>query len=233
MNCLIVDSNQVTRNTIKDLITQAEDMNLVGECTDAIEAYGHICTQPIDIVFLDVEIPEMNGLDLIRQVTGKKPIIIFVSAKKDYATDAYELNAADYIVKPFTAMRFFQAIEKAREIYYHNKKEDSTGNTKDFVFIRDSGMLRRLIIDEIQFIEATGDYVKIITRQRSHSIHTTLKKMEEKLPPQKFQRVHRSYIVALNKIESIEDGVLVINNNPVPVAALYRDALARRLNILQ
>lgn len=232
MNCLIVDDSKVTRDAIKDLIESTEDMTLVGECANAMEAYNFIHSQPIDIIFLDVEIPDMNGIDLIRQVSGKKPIIIFISARKEYATDAYELNAADYIVKPFTVMRFHQAVQKARMIYGHSRRDDAL-SAKDFVFIRDCGMLKRLLIDEIQFIEATGDYVKVFTHQRSHSIHTTLKKLEEKLPSKKFQRVHRSYIVALNKIERIEDGVIVIGNNPVPVAALYREALTRRLNILQ
>jgi DNA-binding LytR/AlgR family response regulator len=138
---------------------------------------------------------------------------------------------ADYIVKPVTTSRFLQAIEKVREIYNSNKVDVSV-EEKEFVFIRDNGILKRLMIDDIHFLEAMGDYVKVFTQQKFHAIHVTLKNVEDKLPSNKFLRVHRSYIVAVNKIEKIEDGVIIINNKPVPVADAYRSTLNKRLNLL-
>ena len=231
MDCLIIDDNKMARTAMKQLVSQVEDLTVTGECSNAMEAYNLMQSQPIDVLFLDIEMPDMTGLELTRHLGDKKPIIIFTTSKKEYAVDAFELNVADYIVKPVTASRFLQAVEKAREIYNSNKLEVSI-EEKEFVFIRDNGILKRLLIEDIHFLEAMGDYVKVFTHQRFHAIHTTLKTVEEKLPPNKFLRVHRSYIVALNKIEKIEEGVIVINSKPVPVADAYRSTLNKRLNIL-
>jgi two-component system LytT family response regulator len=231
MNCLIVDDNKMARIAMNQLASQVEDLNVVGECSNAMEAYNMMQSQPGDILFLDIEMPEMTGLELTRHLGNKKPIIIFTTSKKDYAVDAFELNVADYIVKPVTQPRFLQAVEKAREIYNSNKI-DISFEEKEFVFIRDSGILKRLLIEDIHYLEAMGDYVKIFTQQKFHAVHVSLKTVEEKLPPVKFLRVHRSYIVALNKIDKIEEGVIVINNKPIPVADAYRSILNKRLNIL-
>jgi len=231
VNCLIIDDNKMARTAMKQLVSQVEDLTVAGECSNAMEAYNIMQSQPVDVLFLDIEMPDMTGLELTRHLGDKKPIIIFTTSKKEYAADAFELNVADYIVKPVTTPRFLQAVEKAREIYNSDKLEVSI-EEKEFVFIRDNGILKRLLIEDIYFLEAMGDYVKVFTQQKFHAIHTTLKNVEEKLPPNKFLRVHRSYIVALNKIEKIEEGVIVINNKPVPVADAYRSTLNKRLNIL-
>jgi YesN/AraC family two-component response regulator len=136
--------------------------------------------------------PEMTGIELTRHLGDKKPIIVFTTSKKEYAVDAFELNVADYIVKPVTPHRFLQAVEKVREIYDSNKVEVSV-EEKEFVFIRDNGVLKRLLIEDIHFLEAMGDYVKLYTQQKFHAVHTTLKNVEDKLPSNKFLRVHRSY----------------------------------------
>jgi DNA-binding LytR/AlgR family response regulator len=216
---------------MKQLASQVEDLTVVGECSNAMEAYNLVHSQQVDILFLDIEMPEMSGLELTRHLGSKRPIIVFTTSRREYAVDAFELNVADYIVKPVTAPRFLQAIEKVREIYSSNRVDFSV-EEKEFVFIRDNGILKRLLIDDIFFLEAMGDYVKIFTKQTFHAIHTTLRKVEEKLPSNKFLRVHRSFIVALNKIEKIEEGVIVINNKTVPVADAYRSALNKQLNIL-
>ncbi|MCW3108381.1 MAG: DNA-binding response regulator [Segetibacter sp.] len=231
MKCLIIDDNKMARTAMRQLVSQVEDLAIAGECSNAMEAYNFMQSQPVDVLFLDIEMPDMTGLELTRHFGNKKPIIIFTTSKKEYAVDAFELNVADYIVKPVTTPRFLQAVEKVREIYNSHKLEVSI-EEKEFVFIRDNGILKRLLIDDIHFLEAMGDYVKVFTQQKFHAIHTTLKTVEEKLPPNKFLRVHRSYIVALNKIDKIEEGVIVINNKPVPVADAYRSTLNQRLNIL-
>ncbi|MET0638068.1 MAG: LytTR family DNA-binding domain-containing protein [Chitinophagaceae bacterium] len=231
MNCLIVDDNKMARAAMRHLATQVDDLVVTGECANAMEAYNILQTQPVDVLFLDIEMPEMTGLELTRHLGDSKPIIIFTTSKKDYAVDAFELNVADYIVKPVTPPRFLLALERAREIYESGKVDISIGE-KEFVFIRDNGILKRLLIEDIYFLEAMGDYVKVFTQQKFHAIHTTLRKVEEKLPSGKFLRVHRSYIVALNKVDRIDEGVIVINNKPVPVADAYRSTLNKRLNIL-
>lgn len=231
MNCLIVDDNKIARTTMKQLASQVKDISLVGECTNALEAYNLMQEEPVDLLLLDIEMPGMTGIELTRSLGGKRPVIIFTTAKKEYAVEAFELNVADYIVKPVTVARFMQAMDKARELIESNKVEVRT-EADEFVFIRDSNIVRRLKIDEILFAEAMGDYVKLYTTQKFYAIHTTLKAVEERLPAAKFIRTHRSYIVAISKIDTIQDGALVINGKTVPVADAYRAALNKRMNIL-
>jgi DNA-binding LytR/AlgR family response regulator len=231
MNCLIIDDNKMARTAMNQLVSKVDDLTVVSQCSNGMEAYNLMNSHTVDLLFLDIEMPEMTGLELTRNLGEKKPIIVFTTSKKEYAVDAFELNVADYLVKPVTLPRFLLAMEKVREIFNSNKVGVSI-DEKEFVFIRDNGILKRLLVEDIHFLEAMGDYVKVFTQQKFHAIHTTLKSVEKKLPLNKFLRVHRSYIVALNKIEKIEEGVIIINNKPVPVADAYRSTLNKRLNIL-
>jgi DNA-binding LytR/AlgR family response regulator len=231
MNALIVDDNNIARITMKQLASQVKDITVAGECANAMEAYNLLQEKPVDLILLDIEMPGMNGLELTKNLGNKKPVIIFTTSKKEYAAEAFELNVADYIVKPVTPARFIQAIDKARDILQSNTEEYKL-NEEEFIFIRDSNIVRRLRLDDILFCEAMGDYVKLYTPQKFFAIHTTLKAVEERLPASKFIRVHRSYIVAVTKIDTIQDGALVINGKPVPVADAYRAALNKKLKIL-
>jgi DNA-binding LytR/AlgR family response regulator len=231
MNCLIVDDNKIARTILKQLASQVKDIVVVAECSDAMEAYNILQEQPVDVCLLDIEMPGMTGLELTQNLGDKRPVIIFTTSKKEYAVEAFELNVADYIVKPVTLARFIQAIDKARTILESNK-ESVTVEKEEFIFIRDSNIVRRLRIDDILFAEAMGDYVKLYTPQKFFAIHTTLKALEERLPSAGFLRVHRSYIVAIGKIDTIQDGALVINGKSVPVADAYRSTLNKRMNII-
>src|SRR5436190_7140684 len=231
MTALIVDDNNIARTTMKQLVSQVKDIALAGECANAMEAYNLMKEQPVDLVFLDIEMPGMTGLELTKNLGDKGSVIIFTTSKKEYAVEAFELNVADYVVKPVTPARFMQAVEKAREIL-QSKTEEYNLSDDEFVFIRDSNIVRKLRLDDIFFVEAMGDYVKLHTLQKFFAIHTTLKTVEERLPATKFLRVHRSYIIAISKIDTIQDGALVINGKPIPVADAYRAALNRRMNIL-
>ena len=216
---------------MKHLASQVNDITVVGECANAMDAYNLMQEQPVNLVLLDIEMPGMTGLELTKNMRNKRPVIIFTTSKKDYAAEAFELNVADYIVKPVTPARFIQAIDKAREIL-GSITEEVNMDEKEFVFIRDSNIVRRLKLDDILFAEAMGDYVKLYTHQKFFAIHTTLKIVEERLPATKFLRVHRSYIIALNKIDTIQDGAIIINGKPLPVADAYRAALNKRMDIL-
>jgi DNA-binding LytR/AlgR family response regulator len=231
MNALIVDDNNIARTTVKQLAGKVDDIIIVAECSNAMEAYNLIRTQLVDLLLLDIEMPGMTGLELTKNLTNKRPLIIFITSKKEYAVDAFELNVVDCIIKPVTSVRFIQAIDKAREIL-ESKGEEVNLKEDEFIFIRDSNIVRRLRLDNILYAEAMGDYVKLYTPEKFYAIHTTLKAVEEKLPALRFMRVHRSYLVALNKIDTIEGGALIINRKPLPVADAYRSALNKRMNIL-
>lgn len=231
MNCLIVDDNKIARTTLKQLASRIRDIKVVAECADAMEAYNFIQKEKIDLLLLDIEMPGMNGLELTKHLGSSRPLVIFTTGKKDYAVDAFELNVVDYVLKPVNPARFIQAIDKARDMLESEHDQvDLAG--EEFIFVRDSNIVRRVQLSEILYAEAMGDYVKLHTTQKFIAIHSTLKALEERLPAQKFQRVHRSYIVSLARIDSIQDGALIIQGKPVPVADAYRAELNKRMNVL-
>lgn len=231
MKCLIVDDNKMARMALKQLVSQIQSLEIVAECANAMEAYNQLGTTQIDVLFLDIEMPGISGIDLIKKLGNKKPLIIFTTAKKDYAVEAFELNVVDYLVKPVSQARLLQAVEKAQEAQDSNKEEVKI-EEQGFVFVKDNGMLKRISIDDIMFLEAMGDYVKVHTPQKFHVVHATLKSIEEKLPASKFLRVHRSYIVAINKIDFIQEGTITIGKTTIPVADTHKTNLNKRLNLL-
>ena len=213
------------------LVSQMQMLDLVAECSDAMEAYNYLNSGQIDLLFLDIEMPGMTGIELTKKLGAKKPLIIFTTAKPDYAVEAFELNVVDYLVKPVSLSRFLQAVERAKETFDSNKQEVKIED-REFVFVKDNGILKKLNVDDILYLEAMGDYVKVHTAQKFHVLHSTLKSIEEKLPPNKFLRIHRSYIVALQKIDFIQDGIITIGKATIPVAETYKSALNKRLNLL-
>ena len=242
IKCLVVDDNKMARLTIEQLISQVEFLDCVGECASAIEAFNFLKQNEVDLLFLDIEMPNMSGIELTRQLT-QRPLIIFTTSKKEYAAEAFELNVADYIVKPITVARFMAATERAKELFDSKNNHIiypfgsiETQNNDAFIFIRDSNVLKKIMMDDLLWLEAMGDYVKVFHRENGkekfNAIHTTLKALEEKLPASKFQRVHRSYVVAVSKIDFIEEGAINIGKKVIPVADAYRNILNKRLNLI-
>ena len=231
MNCVIVDDNMMARMAMKQLVQQVKDLSLVAECENAMEAYNIVNKQAVDLLLLDIEMPGMTGIELTKNLGKRSPFIIFTTAKTNYAVDAFELNVVDYLVKPVEPGRFLKAIDRVKEAIESNKEQIQVKD-KEFVFIKDNGVLKKIGADDILYLEAMGDYVKVFTSQKFHIVHATLKSIEEKLPSLKFMRVHRSYIVALNKIDFIEEGVINISGTAIPVADAYKAALNNRLNLL-
>ncbi|RZJ28473.1 MAG: response regulator transcription factor, partial [Chryseobacterium sp.] len=221
MKALIVDDNDIARTTLSHLAKQVPNLTIVNEYSNAIEAYHHLQNNQVDLIFLDIEMPEMTGIELTKALSGKETIIIFTSSNKDYALEAFELNIADYILKPVMPARFLQAVSKAQAIL--ESRKDEVEVTKDeFLFVRDSNITRRLKLDDIFYAEAMGDYVKFYTREKMFAIHGTMKSAEERLPKDNFIRVHRSFIIAVDKIDTLQDGGIMINGKFIPVADAYR-----------
>ena len=230
MKCLIVDDNKLARMALTELLTQTKLVKIVGECSNGMEAYEFIKSNNVDLVFLDIEMPGMSGIDLLKSLPDP-PIIVFSTAKKNYAVDAFELNVADYLVKPVAMPRLLQALQKAQSIFKHrNSTVSKVAN--EFIFLKDKGALRKINLDDILWVEALGDYVKIHVTGKWFMLHTTLKALETKLPSDKFLKVHRSYIIALDKIDYIEEGVIYIERSPIPLTETYRNQLLERLHLI-
>jgi len=230
MKALIVDDNDIARTTLAHLARQIPNLTIVNEYCNAMDAYNHLQSSQIDLLFLDIEMPEMTGIELTRNLFGKDIMIIFTSSKKEYALEAFELNIADYLLKPFTQSRFLQAVGKAKAIF-DSRQENLQFSKDEFLFVRDSNVTRRLKLDDICYAEAMGDYVKFFTKDKMYAIHGTMKAAEERLLKDKFLRVHRSYIVAVGKIDTLQDGGIIINGTFIPVADPYRKALNSRMNV--
>ncbi|GAA4160118.1 LytTR family DNA-binding domain-containing protein [Chryseobacterium ginsenosidimutans] len=230
MKALIVDDNDIARTTLVHLAKQVPNLTIINEYSNAIEAYNHLQTNQVDLIFLDIEMPEMTGIELTKNLSGKDTIIIFTSSNKEYALEAFELNIADYILKPVMPARFLQAVSKAQAII-DSRKENVEVTKDEFLFVRDSNITRRLKLDDIFYAEAMGDYVKFYTREKMFAIHGKMKTAEERLPKDNFIRVHRSYIVSVGKIDTVQDGGIMINGKFIPVADAYRKALNSRMNV--
>jgi DNA-binding LytR/AlgR family response regulator len=230
ITCLIVDDNDLSRLTLHQLALQTGRLQITGECKDAIEAHRNITANPPNLVLLDIEMPGMTGIDLLK-ILPKETLAILTSSQRQYAAEAFDLNVVDYLVKPVGLPRLMQAIDKVQDILMRNDTE-VTSAADDYLFIRDNNVLKKLKLDEILWIEAMGDYVKIRTATQWHIVHSTLKAVEEKLNSGHLMRVHRSYIISLDKIDSIEDGVVNIINTPIPVAESYRPKLIQKIKLL-
>lgn len=230
MKALIIDDNDIARITLAHLAKQVPNLTITNEFSNAIEAYNYLQSNQVDLIFLDIEMPEMNGIELTKNLSEKNTIIIFTSSKKDYALEAFDLNIADYILKPIIPARFLQAVNKA-QVIIESRKDNIEVSKDEFLFVRDSNITRRLKLDDIFYAEAMGDYVKFHTKEKMFAIHGKMKTAEERLPKDNFIRVHRSYIISLSKIDTLQDGGIMINDKFIPVSDAYRKILNNRMNI--
>jgi DNA-binding LytR/AlgR family response regulator len=233
MNCIIIDDDELSRIVIENFIEKVTYLNHVGSFKSPIEAIDLINTRgDIDLVFLDIEMPEMTGLEFLQSIKSL-PQIIIISGKKQYALDAFEYDVTDYVLKPVTYPRMFKAVEKANKRFRETKKNIVTD---DGFFIKTNSSLVRIKHEEILWVEALENYVGINTFDNKFTIHSTMKAIEERLPMGIFKRVHRSFIVNINKIAQIEDNLIIIKVNKgiksIPIGKSYREALMEVINLV-
>lgn len=227
LSCIIIDDDRISIQVLEELVQKTELLDFVASFTNAPAALQLLKKQNIDLIFLDVEMPEMTGLEFLQSLT-KKPEIIITSSKEKYALDAFNSDVTDYLLKPITEYsRFLKAVMKVVD----NKTEVAESES-DSIFVKVDSLLINLDFDEILWVEAYGDYVKIITKEKTHTIYSKLKVIEERLPSSSFFRVHRSYIVNLNKIDNIDHTNLQIDTKIIPISNSYKDSLIKKINLL-
>lgn len=234
MNCIIVDDDKLARTAIRILISQVNFLNLKQECSTPIEAFNYLKTEEVDLVFLDVEMPEMSGIELVKNLVNR-PIIILVTFDRKYAVEAFELNIADYLVKPVSLPRFAKAVAKAKELFDNkNQVLDMTEKDKNYIFVRSNSVFSKIKLTDILYIHALGDYVNIYVDDKNtrYTVHCTLKNLEDKLPAAKFYRLHRSYIVALDQVETIKDNTVFVGKEYIPIAEQFKKELLKKLNFI-
>ncbi len=230
MNCIIVDDHKMQRTALKLLVTQFDSLKLVAECENPIQAINILEKNEIDLIFLDIEMPQMTGLEFLKSME-KRPLIILITAKPEYAVEAFEYNVVDYLVKPIKGDRFIKAINRARE-FYENSKSAIQSSNEEFIFVRHKGVLTKIETESILYITALGDYVTIHTADAKFTVHLSLLSLESKLPSGKFFRIHRSHIVAINKVDSVEGTTAFVKKNNIPIGDVYHSSLLKRLNLL-
>ena len=225
LNVLIVDDDAASLNVVAKLVEQHTDLHLLGRCEHALEALELLQSHSIDVLFLDVEMPDMSGIELLRTLK-ELPQVVLISGNDRYAAEAFELEVVDFIVKPVTLSRFTQAVSRLLKA-----SERLTPSEKP-VFVKAEGRLIKLDLNNVSWIEAKGDYVLIRTLDKPIMTHTTLKSLESRLPTHQFARVHRSFIVNLDQVNDIDDTTLVVGDQVIPIGASFRSNLMRRVRLL-
>jgi two-component system LytT family response regulator len=227
LNCVVVDDSTIQRITLAKLVNEHPDLNLVGDFSNASETRNCILNKPVDLLFLDIEMPVQSGFDLLDGLKTR-PQIIFVSAKSDYALKAFDYAAIDYLHKPLTKERFNKAVQKAIDL--HQMKKDGPEDDGEFIFVKSNLKNFKVFISKINWIEAFGDYVKIITEDENHLVLSTMKSFESELPKDRFLRVHKSYIVNINKVQRFNSKFAEIGTTKIPLSRNKKEELAKALN---
>ena len=225
--CIIVDDEPMARSFLERYCQKQGNLEMTGSFSDTETAFNYLRCNEIDILFLDVEMPGENGFGLLDKLMYM-PKVILTTSKTDYAFDAFQYNVSDYLKKPFSFKRFQESINKVTETVPRVAPEDAN---EDF-FIKTEGKFIRLNYQDILYIESLGDYVKYFTDSKFYLTHSTLKAVEEKMKSKFFMKVHRSFIVNLNKIKDIQDRSIVINGKVIPISKSMKPEVMGRINVV-
>ncbi len=232
LNCLIVDDEPLAQDVIESHLQKDPELALLRKCHNALEAREALRNLPVDIIFLDIQMPEISGIDFLRSLE-EPPLVIITTAHPNYAVEGFNLDAVDYLLKPVSHERFSKAIKKARDMYQMKHHVPSHGlptEDDDHIFVKADQKLVKLRYDDIWYIEALADYVKIHTNEKRIVTLQTMKKMEERLPNDKFIRVHRSFIVGVDKIKSVSGNKIELGEQQIPIGKNYKSSLYDYLN---
>lgn len=223
-NCIIVDDEIAAREILESHITKVNSLINCGCCKNAIEAFTIINNKPIDLIFLDINMPEISGLAFAKSI-NKNIKVIFTTAHREFALEGFELQAVDYLLKPISNERFLQAINKflgENTIVKTKNHKEIEIEKSDFLFVRADRKMIKINFDEILFIESLSDYIKINTPNKIIVTRETISNIEAKLPIESFIRIHRSYIIAINKISSFTSECIEINKSALPISRSYK-----------
>ncbi|MEO8582329.1 MAG: LytTR family DNA-binding domain-containing protein [Flavitalea sp.] len=227
ISCVIIEDLKVASDYLAKCCIKSGEVELKGSFPDVHQALEFLNQNTVDVLFLDVEMPGATGFELLDNLTYS-PKVILTTSKEEYAYNAFQYNVADFLKKPFTYKRFTEALEKVT-----GKTEKSlVGNTVNHLFIKSDGKLIRLNNDDILFIESLGDYVRFVTSNKKYVTHNTIKNLEDKVNKECFMKVHRSYIINLQKIDDIRENDLFINGIEIPISKSLRADVMKRLTIL-
>jgi two-component system, LytTR family, response regulator LytT len=236
MNCIIIDDETTARVILNRICSEVDNLTVVAEFENAVDAIKYLHKNTVDLVLLDIHLPDFNGFEFIETLKNPPKIILTTSDKK-FAIEAYEYDCIiDYLIKPILLPRFNKAVKKVEKSFSvkqkSEKKADEIVESKDELYINIDRRLIKIDIRTIYLVEAKGDYIHLKTDNEKYIVHSSLKKIQNKLPSNLFLKVHRSYIINIKKIVGIEDNTVLINKEIVPISRSSRTELMDRLNLL-
>jgi len=238
LKCLIVDDEDLARSVVENYLKDIDFIEIAASCSNAMEAINNLNKSKIDLLFLDINMPKIDGLSFLRTLKFP-PKVIITTAYREFAVEGFELDVVDYLCKPFSFERFLVAINKASErIKAEQNIMDVTETTKTieqkisepYIFIKANKKTYRIALDDILFVEAVSDYIKIITTEKSHITYMYLKDIEKILDAKLFPRVHKSFLISISKIDSIEGNMIKIRENIIPIGRNYREGFVSLLS---
>jgi DNA-binding LytR/AlgR family response regulator len=235
IKCLVIDDEPLAREILVRHIAGIDALALAGTCGSAVEAISFLKEQPVDLLFLDIQMPQLLGTNFIRTLKNP-PKVIFTTAYRKYAVEGFELDAVDYVLKPISFERFLKAVNKVLQANFKDSQMTPPGNsgppgpTNSFLYFRVDRKMVKIYFHDILFIEALKDYIKIVTSSKIIVTKHVLTTLEEILPGNEFLRIHKSYVVAINKIESFNADSVQVAGHELPIGRLYKNEVVRLLN---
>ena len=234
VNCLIADDEPIARDIILNYCSHLPVLKVVASCSNALEAKNEMLKQQIDILFLDINMPVLDGISFLKTIKHQ-PQVIFTTAYKEYALNAFDLAACDYLLKPFSLERFIVAVDKALEKLNRTSASPSTviteSKSEEYLFLKIDSKIYRILFKDILFAEANGNYTKIVTYQNTFMPATTFSGFEQQLPKNLFVRIHRSFIVNKSCISHIEGNRVFLNKIEIPIGSNYKDEFLKELGL--
>jgi DNA-binding LytR/AlgR family response regulator len=231
IQCLIVDDEPVARDILESHLQKIDSINIVAKCKNAIEAFNMLNSTGIDLIFLDINMPEISGLSFAKSI-NKDIRIIFTTAYREYAVDGFDLKAVDYLLKPVSFERLLQAVNKFLDenvTVAPDKNEEIHHEKSDFIFVRADRKMIKITFSEINYIESLGDYLKIHLINKTIVTRETISSIEAKLPKNQFLRIHRSFIVSIDKTDSFTSEFIEIGSKAIPISRSYKKEVLKRL----
>lgn len=225
MRCIIVDDEPVARKIIREFTEQVPFLELVGEFENVAKTKAFLHSDHADLMFLDIEMPKMSGLDYLKRSTVD-PLVILTTAFPEYALEGYELDIIDYLLKPVAFSRFLKAVQKAKE-YNDLRHTQPLVPHPSYLFVRSEKRIEKIELKDILYIESFGNYVNIHTEQKKILAYLTLKGLESQLPAQEFIKIHQSFLVSFSHISAIEGNQVFVNNKPLPISRNYREGVMK------
>lgn len=219
IQCMVVEDEPLAQNVLKKYIAEHPSLQLAAICEDALDAQLKLNQIQIGLIFLDINLPRLSGINFLKTLP-RHPAVIFTTAYPEFAVEGFELDAVDYLIKPFSFERFLKAVNKVMAI-----KKDATNEqpTDESIFLKADKKVFRILIEDIMDLEALGDYVKVSTPRSQHMVNSSLKDLLAELPKEKFIRVHKSFAIAKNKISFLEGNYIRIGDKDIPIGATYRE----------